>query len=897
MADNKINVGGRLHSIATGNVLGGANEIFDDSKNKKQSDINTETYSLVNDVNERLSGLSPDQQSALTVAAKATNNETKLGYYVCGTEGNLAAKVISDATGYILSKGGSIKIKMTNANTANNATLNINSTGAKALYYDGERASAKNSWEAGETIEVYYDGTSFYANSVAGGSGSGDGVFDVSVKYPTSGVEGGNTYTLEGALAVLNANLPASKKKGGMSIKFVQSSDNNYVQARCMANSFTTDVTQWQGVATELIAGSRDLVESRCVYQLQQFVTEKYLRKSDYCAPENYIKSNIELISGGYYNYTADPVSYVELSGFACAKVNVIPGDMFRLQCNIAYSKLAAVIFLDENDNMLGYLYGDNTSTIVSVDTGIISAPPKCVSIAFNAYILDGSTPQLTKYETPKVLTEKDTIDIVVEIVNPNNDREISSVPVDSGHYYDGDTLEYKENEAFSCATANIKQTDKVSFHGSVRYSAIYGIIFADDEGTIISRMGHSRYETLDYDSGIVDVPNGATKVYFNALGSTFDAKIYSLPDVVNSINIEEYLGVIPIKTKYCNPYHYVFGVSQVSDIENSGFDSNFESSTANAFLIHSKYFKSYRRKHEWRLKLSSNSVVIAGTGARTDSVIVNSRMSKFKIDIPGGKLYIYTSEGVEYANVSLGTIDTSVVHIFRMEQYDYVQRVSLINEATLSVVATYTYTATPANSPTGKLLGFPYIQLLSGTIKVIRYDCYLMDKPKIVFVGDSITECGYRQNTYAAMLIQNELNNDGCIIAQGGANSDTMALSRDSEIVHMKPEYLSLLAGTNNGITHSQISGWVTFCNNNGIKLIVNCVPVSLDAESYPWSDKNSTILAEGILGARFDYATALNNDPDDGGNPSLFEDDVHPNAAGQLAMYHQFLNDVILV
>lgn len=168
----------------------------------------------------------------------------RIGYYVCSTEGNVAAKTIV-VNNYTLGNGGSIKIKMTNTNTVDNATLNINSTGAKALYYAGERAAANNSWEAGETVEVYYDGTSFYANNVAGGSGSGDGAFDVSAKYPTSGVDGGNTYTLEGALAVLNANLSASKKKGGMSIKFIHSSDNNYVRYNLLAQSFTTDTTQW----------------------------------------------------------------------------------------------------------------------------------------------------------------------------------------------------------------------------------------------------------------------------------------------------------------------------------------------------------------------------------------------------------------------------------------------------------------------------------------------------------------------------------------------------------------------------------------------------------------------------------------------------------------------------
>lgn len=37
-----IDVGGRLHSAATGNVLAGANEILDDAKGKRQSDINAE---------------------------------------------------------------------------------------------------------------------------------------------------------------------------------------------------------------------------------------------------------------------------------------------------------------------------------------------------------------------------------------------------------------------------------------------------------------------------------------------------------------------------------------------------------------------------------------------------------------------------------------------------------------------------------------------------------------------------------------------------------------------------------------------------------------------------------------------------------------------------------------
>ena len=47
-----------------------------------------------------------------------------------------------------------------------------------------------------------------------------------------------------------------------MTIRFIQSSDNKYVQYRLMAQDFTTDVSQWQGVDDEPVAASENLVKS-----------------------------------------------------------------------------------------------------------------------------------------------------------------------------------------------------------------------------------------------------------------------------------------------------------------------------------------------------------------------------------------------------------------------------------------------------------------------------------------------------------------------------------------------------------------------------------------------------------------------------------------------------------
>ena len=92
--------------------------------------------------------------------------------------------------------------------------------------------------------------------------GANDGVYDITARHS------GTKYAdLAAALGTDGANVPVGVRKGGMSIKFVQSSDNKYVQFRCMAQNFTTDVTQWQGVDSKVSYNSKNLIESGAVEQ------------------------------------------------------------------------------------------------------------------------------------------------------------------------------------------------------------------------------------------------------------------------------------------------------------------------------------------------------------------------------------------------------------------------------------------------------------------------------------------------------------------------------------------------------------------------------------------------------------------------------------------------------
>ena len=191
--------------------------------------------------------------------------EAAVGYYECNTAAANGSKTVA-ATGYVLpTTGGCVKVKFAYRNTAGIVTLNIGGTGEKPLYYNGKAANASNTWDNDETVEVYYDGTNYQAHNVAGGSG--DGVFDIS-KYNATGGTLATYADLAAALGTNGANVPEQYRSGGMSVKFVRSSDNKYVQYRLMATTWSTAQADWQGVDKELVNGSHNLAESGAVYNL-----------------------------------------------------------------------------------------------------------------------------------------------------------------------------------------------------------------------------------------------------------------------------------------------------------------------------------------------------------------------------------------------------------------------------------------------------------------------------------------------------------------------------------------------------------------------------------------------------------------------------------------------------
>lgn len=120
-------------------------------------------------------------------------------WYGTSSSSATASAKTSSITNYILTQGARVSVTFTNANTyvAGALTLNINSTGAKTIYFNNAATSTTNTltWEAGETITFIYSGSYYFfvskskenplLSKLSIGSGTDQMYFDISsAGYP-----------------------------------------------------------------------------------------------------------------------------------------------------------------------------------------------------------------------------------------------------------------------------------------------------------------------------------------------------------------------------------------------------------------------------------------------------------------------------------------------------------------------------------------------------------------------------------------------------------------------------------------------------------------------------------------------------------------------------------------
>jgi len=104
----------------------------------------------------------------------------------CSTAAGTSAKTITIGNYDGYKQGNIVCIKFTNGITSSSSTLNINSLGAKSIYYQGA-SLPNNIIKANDTIMLEYDGTNF-----------------VVVGCASSGIDTSSTFILYGGSSTTN---------------------------------------------------------------------------------------------------------------------------------------------------------------------------------------------------------------------------------------------------------------------------------------------------------------------------------------------------------------------------------------------------------------------------------------------------------------------------------------------------------------------------------------------------------------------------------------------------------------------------------------------------------------------------------------------------------------------
>jgi hypothetical protein len=375
------------------------------------------------------------------------------------------------------------------------------------------------------------------------------GAFDISAYHATGG-ELAKYADLTAALGTNGANIPEALRKGGMSVKFVQSSDNNstrYVQYRLMSDTFNTTPSNWQGVDDEPIAGSRNLVESGGVYD-EVSLLERELRAfengntvPEYTLTSGYITTSGTIKSSSLSKYTSPfllekgRTVYVRTAGMNMCIIAKYENGTYIPLCNSEASL---------SDTLLDYTYTTNEDIYVVIS----------IKTTIEGYFI-----------------EKNSLDIEDEIII-DSDRLISSKGVCKGL----SNLTFTPSvELSSVSSAN---NSKLNANGIAvqdnNYMIVKYLVSEGDilklkllDGTAVMQFQNTAYvpnygtntglvgKTYREGIGMIKVPTGATHLIVSRLKSNTSDTVEKIVDfdstpTENSVNMVRSGGIFDCISK-----------------------------------------------------------------------------------------------------------------------------------------------------------------------------------------------------------------------------------------------------------------------------------------------------------------------------------------------------------
>jgi hypothetical protein len=179
-------------------------------------------------------------------------------------------------------------------------------------------------------------------------------VFDISA-YNLTDEQPTKYADLTAALGTGGVNVPELYRRGGMTIKYIQSSDDKYVQYRLMSDTFSTTESDWQGIDDEPTAESNNLVRS-------SGVQTKLDTKLDKVPGENLVDPSTLTLSA-FINSSGDVANGSEdyaVSDYIPVIVNGVGQNISSNALNTSYA--GTYVVYNEDKNYLRHVLGEGVS-------------------------------------------------------------------------------------------------------------------------------------------------------------------------------------------------------------------------------------------------------------------------------------------------------------------------------------------------------------------------------------------------------------------------------------------------------------------------------------------------------------------------------------------------------
>ena len=761
----------------------------------------------------------------------------QIGYYVCETAAATAAKTVA-ASGYILATGGCLHIKMMNKNSADAVTLNINSTGAKALYYNGAQASSTNSWRAGDVLEVYYDGTQYQC--VSGGDAEGVGYDNLISGLTATNVQGAvdeivgmlmewgdmNINTMSDYLAFrgirkisgnwwwCNDGSPYSYTipiNGGAAFKIKANNTNAaqytfltsnnrgsgyYAPAFATGYSSVLDIT----AGTEIVVNAP--ADATYLYLTQKIGTTDYTPAALYgkvnkldeldevmgisevqcpidLASAPYKQFAIELINNAYYWEGHDYNSFSFLFDVRGVKSVSIKANA---------TNAAWYTFLKEDNRKAGNymipVYASGYTGLVSITADTmeegINVPSDAVYLYLHQYVTS------TDYTPSQLLLAVPTTSKVLDNLS-NIQRLENSI----------DTIYWGDNKAFY--DIDLTQGDLSEFNNNANWSA-------DSNGLTCNSVGVGN---AIYTTKISSMSQKMTRLRFNMTSNAVIALCWANTGSSNG--------------------------------------SYFSVDAANGVMsIHNNY---------------------TGTPSTIPTIL-----SSAEVAIVNGREYIMEAVKERHNNT--------------LRLYDGLSGAK-IAELTANQLS-------DSSKEGGHQIGNIGIACTAGTVHVTRLQVVFdYIRPLIAIWGDSITEGDKVMQGVTYGDLMKDYFGQSRVVTSGKSGDNTNgAITRlTNEISLLNPMFGMVCIGTNGGMDSYQALDLIALIKSAGAVPILCVIPMG-----SPSSISVRTLITGlDVLTVRFDIATALNNDVSQGANTSLFvSDGLHPNADGHKAMFDRIKVDL---